>query len=107
MRGSQLPQLHWLQPPKWQAAVVIIAVQVRSVTIQLLQVVQQSVPVCKECCRRGSRVAPAPLDSASKVQAAVQARQHKEAQMAIERRAMASSNASTSGKAIPSLIPCL
>ena len=49
-------------------------------------------------CRRGSRVAPAPLDSASKVQAAVQARQHKEAQMALDRRTLASSNASTSGQ---------
>lgn len=47
--------------------------------------------------RRGSRVAPAPLDSASKVQAAVQARQHKEAQMAIERRAVTGSTASPSG----------
>lgn len=53
-----------------------------------------------DVCRRGSRVAPAPLDSASKVQAAVQARQHKEAQMAIERRAVTGSTASPSGKSV-------
>ena len=49
-------------------------------------------------CRRGSRVAPAPQDSASKVQAAVQARQQREAQLALERRALTHANASTSGR---------
>ena len=49
-------------------------------------------------CRRGSRVAPAPLDSAQKVQAALQARQHREAQMALERRALTGADASTSGQ---------
>ena len=49
------------------------------------------------CCRRGSRVAPAPLDSAQKVQAALQGRQHREAQMALERRALTGADASTSG----------
>ncbi|DBA97960.1 TPA: Cell division cycle protein 27 [Trebouxia sp. C0006] len=47
--------------------------------------------------RRGSRVAPAPLDSAQKVQAALQARQHRETQMALERRALTGATASTSG----------
>ena len=47
--------------------------------------------------RRGSRVAPAPLDSAQKVQAALQARQHREKQMALERRALTGATASTSG----------
>ncbi len=53
--------------------------------------------------RRGSRVAPAPLDSAQKVQAALQARQHRETQMALERRALTGATASTSGHIQPYL----
>lgn len=48
-------------------------------------------------CRRGSRVAPAPLDSGQKVQAALQARQQREAQLALQRRTLTGANASTSG----------
>ena len=58
-------------------------------------------PKCSDtrqwACRRGSRVAPAPLESAQKVQAAVQARQQREAQLALQRRTLTGANASTSG----------
>lgn len=56
-------------------------------------------------------MAPAPLDSAQKVQAAVQARQQqqREAQLALERRALTGANASTSGalSASPLLAACV
>ena len=56
--------------------------------------------MCVCASRRGSRVAPAPLDSAQKVQAALQARQHRETQMALDRRAVTGATASTSGHMI-------
>ena len=45
-------------------------------------------------------MAPAPLDSAQKVQAAVQARQQREAQLALERRTLTGAKASTSGPVV-------